>query len=139
MVAEGEGCPNCGQPLVVGKTDARAEKPASDPYGPEDLFATMYSLMGIDPKDEVHTPDGRPTALVNNGKVIGELWDYLFRGEDIFPILREELTKRFPGIRFVTYDVFGNVHGPKQLELVGKVPDLLKQYEVDAVISAIGA
>ena len=59
--------------VVVGKTDARAEKPASDPYGPEDLFATMYSLMGIDPKDEVHTPDGRPTALVNNGKVIGEL------------------------------------------------------------------
>ncbi|MFM8274056.1 MAG: DUF1501 domain-containing protein [Gemmata sp.] len=59
--------------VVVGKTDARAEKPASDPYGPEDLFATMYSLMGVDPKDEVHTPDGRPTALVNNGKVIGEL------------------------------------------------------------------
>lgn len=59
--------------VVVGKTDARAEKPASDPYGPEDLFATMYSLMGIDPKDEVHTPDGRPIALVNNGKVISEL------------------------------------------------------------------
>jgi hypothetical protein len=59
--------------VVVGKTDARAEKPASDPYGPEDLFATMYTLMGINPKDEVHTPDGRPTALVNNGKVISEL------------------------------------------------------------------
>ncbi|MBN9121419.1 MAG: DUF1501 domain-containing protein [Planctomycetes bacterium] len=59
--------------VVVGKTNARAEKPASDPYGPEDLFATMYSLMGIDPKDEVHTPDGRPAALVNNGRVISEL------------------------------------------------------------------
>ncbi len=59
--------------VVVGKTDARAEKPASDPYGPEDLFATMYELMGISPKDEVHTPDGRPIALVNNGKVISEL------------------------------------------------------------------
>lgn len=59
--------------VVVGKTDARAEKPASDPYGPEDLFATMYALMGIDPKDEVHTPDGRPAALVNNGKLISEL------------------------------------------------------------------
>ena len=59
--------------VVVGKTDARAEKPASDPYGPEDLFATMYSLMGIDPKDEAHTADGRPIALVNNGKVMSEL------------------------------------------------------------------
>ena len=59
--------------VVVGKTDARAEKPASDPYGPEDLFATMYTLMGIDPKAEAYTPDGRPVALVTNGKVMSEL------------------------------------------------------------------
>jgi uncharacterized protein (DUF1501 family) len=59
--------------VVVGKTDARGEKPAGDPYGPEDLFASMFTLMGIDPNDEAHTPDGRPVALVNNGKVIPEL------------------------------------------------------------------
>lgn len=59
--------------VVVGKTDARAEKPATDPYGPEDLFATMYALMGIDPKAEAHTPDGRPIALVNNGRLMSEL------------------------------------------------------------------
>jgi len=29
--------------------------------------------LGIDPKDEFHTPDGRPVAIVNNGKVIQEL------------------------------------------------------------------
>ena len=58
---------------VVGKTDARAERPATDPYGPEDLFATMYALMGISPKDEFHTPDGRPVAIVNNGRVMNEL------------------------------------------------------------------
>ncbi|HUR53683.1 MAG TPA: DUF1501 domain-containing protein [Gemmataceae bacterium] len=58
---------------VVGKTDARAERPASDPYGPEDLFATTYALMGISPKDEFHTPDGRPVAIVNNGRVMREL------------------------------------------------------------------
>jgi hypothetical protein len=33
----------------------------------------MYSLLGIDPKGEFHTPDGRPVALVNNGKVMNEL------------------------------------------------------------------
>jgi hypothetical protein len=33
----------------------------------------MYALMGIDPKAEVHTPDGRPVALVNSGKVMNEL------------------------------------------------------------------
>ncbi|MBA4062458.1 MAG: DUF1501 domain-containing protein [Isosphaera sp.] len=59
--------------VVVGKTDARAERPASDPYGPEDLFATMFTLMGVDPRGEFHTPDGRPTAAVNNGRVMAEL------------------------------------------------------------------
>lgn len=59
--------------VVVGKTNERAERPVSDPVGPEDLYATMFSLMGIDPKAEVHMPDGRPAAIVNNGKVISEL------------------------------------------------------------------
>ncbi len=58
---------------IVGSTDARAERPASDPYGPEDLSATAYHLLGIDPKTEFHTPDGRPIAAVNNGKVVREL------------------------------------------------------------------
>jgi uncharacterized protein (DUF1501 family) len=59
--------------VVVGKTDARAERPASDPYGPEDLFATVFHLLGIDPKEEFHTPEGRPVAVVNNGRLIREL------------------------------------------------------------------
>jgi hypothetical protein len=58
---------------VVGKTDARAERPVSDPYGPEDLSATICALLGIDPKEELHTPDGRPVAIVNNGRAIREL------------------------------------------------------------------
>lgn len=74
-----------------------------------------------------------------SGITVAELWDYLFRGEDIFPIVRAKLRERFPGIRFVTYDVFGNVHGPKQNELVADVPRLLKEHGCNAVISAIGA
>jgi uncharacterized protein (DUF1501 family) len=58
---------------VVGKSDARAERPASDPYGPEDLSATIYRLLGIDAREEFLTPEGRPVALVNNGRVIQEV------------------------------------------------------------------
>ena len=58
---------------IVGKSDARAEKPAGDPHGPEDLAATVFHLLGIDPKTEFHTPDGRPVAIVNSGKVIQDL------------------------------------------------------------------
>lgn len=89
------------------------------------------------PAYETRSPNARIADLSN--KVVGELWDYLFRGEEIFPILRERLKARFPGIRFVTYEVFGNVHGPQQRELVARVPGLLREHQVDAVISAIGA
>jgi uncharacterized protein (DUF1501 family) len=59
--------------VVVGQTDARAERPARDPYGPEDLSATICQLLGIDPKEEFLTPDGRPVAVVNKGRAIREL------------------------------------------------------------------
>lgn len=86
---------------------------------------------------ETRAPNERLADL--SGVTVAELWDYLFRGEDIFPIVREKLRERFPGIKFVTYDVFGNVHGPKQTELVADVPRLLKEHGCNAVISAIGA
>lgn len=89
------------------------------------------------PAYQTRSPNARVPDLRN--KVVAETWDYLFRGEEIFPILREELATRFPGIRFVTYEVFGNLHGPQQRELIARVPGLLKQHKVDAVISAIGA
>jgi uncharacterized protein (DUF1501 family) len=59
--------------LVVGTSDTRAERPASNPHGPEDLSATLYHLLGIDPKEEFRTPEGRPVAIVNNGRVIDDL------------------------------------------------------------------
>ncbi|HEY3966541.1 MAG TPA: DUF1501 domain-containing protein [Planctomycetaceae bacterium] len=58
---------------IVGKSDARAEKPDGNPYGPEDLAATMYRLLGINPDEEFYTPEGRPIKIVNNGRVMNEL------------------------------------------------------------------
>ena len=55
---------------VIGASDERAEKPADQPHGPEDLFATVSHLMGIDPEQEFLTPEGRPVKIVNDGKVI---------------------------------------------------------------------
>ncbi len=118
-----------------------------------DNFSSLGDVMSahpslIEPAYDVVWPLGRPAYATRapvervadlNNKVIGETWDYLFRGEEWFPMLREALTKRYPGIRFVTYETFGNLHGPHQRELVAKVPELLKKHKVDAVISAIGA
>ena len=71
------------------------------------------------------------------GKTIGQLWDDLFRGDEIFPILEEELTRRFPGVRFVRYDTFGSTHGRDEQRVLAELPARLKALEVDAVISGM--
>ncbi|MEO2031697.1 MAG: DUF1501 domain-containing protein [Planctomycetaceae bacterium] len=70
-VALGGGGLRGGQ--VVGTSDKRAERPADNPYGPEDLAATIHRQLGIDPNGEFLTPEGRPVKIVNNGRVIQEL------------------------------------------------------------------
>ena len=45
-----------------------------------------------------------------NGKVIGELWDVIFRGETIYPQVREHVRAKFPGAKFVEYSEFGNFY-----------------------------
>src|SRR5262245_50488673 len=58
---------------VVGASDARAERPATTPHGPEDLAATICHLLGIDPTEEFYTPEGRPVQIVTGGRVMREL------------------------------------------------------------------
>jgi hypothetical protein len=58
---------------VVGASDARAERPAGDPHGPEDLSATIYHLLGIDMAEEFYTPEGRPVPIVNGGRPMRDL------------------------------------------------------------------
>jgi hypothetical protein len=72
------------------------------------------------------------------GKTVAQLWDYIFRGDEIFPILEEELSKRFPETRFINYGVFGSTHGGNEREVVAGIPAKLKQYQADAVISGMG-
>ncbi|HZZ80818.1 MAG TPA: DUF1501 domain-containing protein, partial [Gemmataceae bacterium] len=55
---------------VIGASDARAERPARDPHGPEDLSATIYHLLGIDASEDFTTPEGRPVPICNGGRVI---------------------------------------------------------------------
>ena len=40
------------------------------------------------------------------GKRIAFLWDYLFRGDELFPVLARELTARFERVEIVGYEEF---------------------------------
>jgi uncharacterized protein (DUF1501 family) len=59
---------------VVGASDAKGEGPDGDGFSPDDLAATFYQSLGIDPKREFRTPSGRPIALVRNGQPIEKLF-----------------------------------------------------------------
>lgn len=48
---------------VHGASDARGMYPDRNPVPPEDLAATIYALMGIDPATEVHDRTNRPLAI----------------------------------------------------------------------------
>lgn len=50
---------------VLGASDKIAAYPASDPVTPEDLLATLYHCLGIDPRTLIHDQLGRPFPLAN--------------------------------------------------------------------------
>jgi uncharacterized protein (DUF1501 family) len=51
---------------VYGTSDSRAMYPAENPVKPEDLAATMYYLLGIDPATEIHDRNNRPLVIGGN-------------------------------------------------------------------------
>ena len=72
------------------------------------------------------------------GKTVCQLWDYLFRGDEVFALLEDEMRARYPGIKFVGYGEFGSTHGEDEGEILASLPRRLKELEVDAVISGMG-
>jgi len=60
---------------IVGASDEHAAKPATAPFEPADLAATLYHSFGIDPNTEFLTAEGRPIPLVpGEGRVMRELF-----------------------------------------------------------------
>lgn len=58
---------------VVGQSDAVGESPADRPVTPNDLAATIYTLLGINPAHELRTSDGRPVQVVQDGTPLREI------------------------------------------------------------------
>lgn len=71
VLMAGAGIPG-GQ--IVGATDAKGYYASENVYRPEDFAASIYTKMGIDPNQTLHTNTGRPVHLVNNGRLIRELF-----------------------------------------------------------------
>lgn len=85
----------------------------------------------------VHTAPAAPRDGLA-GKRIGFLWDDMFRGEEIFPALQQNISERFDGVEFVGYEAFGPIFGGDEHAVVAALPERLAALGVDAVISGIG-
>ena len=59
---------------VIGATDAKGYYASESVYRPEDFAASLYTKMGIDPAQTLHTNTGRPVQLVNGGRLIKDLF-----------------------------------------------------------------
>ncbi len=79
-----------------------------------------------------------PRLPALDGARVAFLWDYVFRGDELFPVLGKELQQRFPSIEIVDYTEFGNLHGSDEKEKVAALPSKLKARRVDAVVSGMG-
>jgi hypothetical protein len=57
--------------FVFGESDKTGSYPAKNPVRPDDLAATIYYLLGIDPHTEVAGADGRPVLISEGTPIAG--------------------------------------------------------------------
>ena len=110
----------------------------------------VVSVSEVFAKDEVYDvvwPRGRAVSKIIplakrldtlEGKTVCELWDYMFRGDEIFPMLEKLLLEKYPGIKFVHYKEFGRTHGADEAKVLAAFGEKFKKFGCDAAISAVG-
>lgn len=82
----------------------------------------------------------RPASL--DGLTIGEVWNQDFKGDIMFPIYRELLRERFPGVKIVPFNEFpvASLKGtPKfQREVLDQITAKARAAGCDALITGNG-
>lgn len=82
---------------------------------------------------------GRAPAAGAKPRRVGFVWDYVFRGDEMFRIVEEDLRRRDPAVAFVGWEVFGDIHGRDERPVVAELPARLHAAQVDTVIVGVGA
>ena len=60
--------------LVLGKTDKHGAYATQRPVSPADVAYTILDSLGIDPRKQLYTPDGRPLEILDQGDTVKELF-----------------------------------------------------------------
>jgi hypothetical protein len=78
-----------------------------------------------------------------NGKTVAEVWNGVFKGDLTFPVIRQLLKAKFPGIKIIPYTEFYHQPGSDvpahQRELAREIAAAAGARGCDALISGNGA
>jgi uncharacterized protein (DUF1501 family) len=58
---------------VVGDSAPKVDVPRTAPVTPQDLMATIFHVLGINPQVQFLSPAGRPTYMLEKGRPMAEL------------------------------------------------------------------
>jgi len=103
------------------------------------MSEASFSVVSPVGKPRVARAVVSPSVRALDGKVIGQLWNYMFRGDEILAMARSGLQAKHPAARFVDHSVFGRIHGPDEDAVITALPRVLKEQYCDAVICGVGA
>jgi hypothetical protein len=59
---------------IIGSTNRLGEAPKDRPVTPQDIHATIYAALGVDPSIKFLNHSGRPVPAIDNGQAIAELF-----------------------------------------------------------------
>lgn len=100
-----------------------------------DDTSSVYSPVGPIDRPEMMA-ESRFTDL--NGRRIAFVWDYVFRGDEMFPLIEAEIANQFPEASFVHHTEFGNIHGKDSDPIIDGLPRALHDKGVDVMVVGVG-
>ena len=70
-----------------------------------------------------------------DGATIAELSNHKFDSAFTFEVLEKALLDRYPNLKFVSHREFGDTYGTHESDVIRALPEKLKSFDVDFVIS----
>lgn len=98
------------------------------------MYEVVYPLGRL----TQHAKSLNPRLKTLDGMTIGELSNHKFGSELTFAVIEKAIAKRYPTVKFVSHETFGDTYGPAESEVIKALPERLKRHRIDAVISGNG-
>lgn len=105
---------------------------------PESHSSELYQVLSPEGPLGVPAMPAAPRPETLAGKKIAFVWDYAFRGDEMFPVIEDRLREQFDGVTFVGPDAFGSIFGGDEEAVLDALPEKLRDLGVDAVVCGVG-